>query len=240
MEDILFKDTKHNPLPDNPLIKFAERIGFQNPSSITDITKKGFDQHLNTKPEEQKSEQVHVRLPKEFAQIERYLEERLGIYSKNKIYGTAIEHGLCLYMEKNFEALRNIYHLRNRLILSDNFLANQLYDLRMDTPLKGFFTGFAPTPSTIRMQPNFKFLMARLTDETHISQSDICRNAIVYSLFTSEKASGLRTKFNKIIKEDLQFIQDYTSFLENNASFFTGKTIDEIKKEIYAIRVRKK
>ena len=239
VEEILFKDKLIKEKLPNPLIQFVEKLGLKQSNIFNTITNKTFDQQLNAKIEEEKTEQVHVRFPKDFIQIERYLEETIGIYSKNKIYGTAIEHGICIYMNNNFSALRNIYHLRNRLILSDNDLANQLYEARFSTPLKSFFKDLSKTPSTVRIQPSFKFLLARLTDETHISQSDLCRNAIVYSLFTSQKATALRTKFNKIIQGDLQFIKDYTAFLETNVAFFTDKSIPEIRKELYGLRVKK-
>lgn len=239
VKEILFKDKLVGEKPPNPLLDFVEKLGFKQANIFETVTQKTFDQQLQAKAEEEKTEQIHVRFPKDFLQIERYLEETVGIYSKNRIYGTAIEHGVCLYMSKNFSALRNIYHLRNRLILSDVGLANQLYEVRFSTPLKSFFRDLSKVPSTVRIQPSFKFLLARLTDETHISQSDLYRNAIIYSLFTSDKASALRVKFNKVIQEDLQFIKDYTAFLEMNVSFFTNKSIPEVRKELFNLRVKK-
>ncbi len=239
VEDILFKDYKKEKEYENPLIEFAEKLSFIQPESISSTLKRNFDQQLQHKPEEERTEQLHIRLPKDFIQIERYLEESFGIFSKNRIYGCAIEHGLCLYMGKNFGKLREVYHLRNRLVLSDNQIASQLYSLKISTPLMKFFKDFSETPSTVRIQPQYKFLIGRMADETNINQSDLCRVAIVYSLFTSERATELKSKFDKIIKEDLAFIDDYVAFLENSVCFFTGKDLTQVRKQINDLRNRK-
>lgn len=233
----MFEDPK-KPLSEigNPLVSFVEQIGI--PTNIIDWAGFNLEEYIQKNRKTDRQQRVSIRSSMDTLKIERILEETTGASSFNIVLASAIEHGLALYAQKNLSNALYFYELRGRMLLSDNYLANQFSLFKFKTSdIEEKISN--ENPLRIRIQDDHHHLLMRLGRETGIDYSTLIRLCMIYSFYTSHALSHYRKKFDIIIRDDIKNTRDLAEYYEALATVAFKKTPKEIREEMRAL-VKKK